>query len=430
MAGTGGRWDIIGFDPHLWLDGYAGHCLLRANGEEQCLPFDPAHWPELLRQQLPQAAPVPDLPAECPFHSGLIGAWSYELGRLHQGLALRSPAPLLHAGLYRRALITDHASERCWLLAPATESAALVAELSRADAPSMGFELQGVFNPHLSETDHRIACERIAAYLLDGDCYQVNLAIRHATSWRGDGLAAYLHLRRVTPVPHAVYLACGHRRALLSLSPERFVRVSRNGAVQSEPIKGTRPRAHGAADLELREQLRDSAKDRAEHLMILDLIRNDLAQCCTDVAVARRFDVRSFANVHHLVSTVTGQLRPGLDALDMLHAALPGGSITGAPKLRAMQIIDELEQQPRDFYCGALGYLSACGNFDSNIAIRTLVISDDSICCWGGGGIVADSTAALEYREISDKIAPLMRALSELRISAATQPSNASRKAW
>jgi para-aminobenzoate synthetase component 1 len=191
--------------------------------------------------------------------------------------------------------------------------------------------------------------------------------------------------------------------------------------VETRPIKGTRPRAgHARLDAELIEALRASEKDKAENLMIVDLLRNDLSKSCAPgtVKVPKLFEVESFATVHHLVSTVTGELRPERDALDLLRGCFPGGSITGAPKLRAMQIIEELEPHRRGVYCGAIGYMGFDGGMDINIAIRTLVCSQGVIRFWAGGGIVADSRLEEEYQETFDKAAAMLKLLQQ---SAASQ---------
>ncbi|MEX2326470.1 MAG: anthranilate synthase component I family protein, partial [Pseudomonadales bacterium] len=198
---------------------------------------------------------------------------------------------------------------------------------------------------------------------------------------------------------------------------ERFVRVE-NGRVTTQPIKGTRRRGRtDAEDAALALELRNSEKDRAENLMIVDLLRNDLGKCCKpgSIRVEKLFELQSFPNVHHLVSTVTGELRGGVSPLAFLKAAFPGGSITGAPKVRAMEIIHELEPHERGPYCGAIGYYSYNGNLDTNLSIRTLVYKDGSIYYWGGGGIVADSVAADEYAESLAKVDFIRRALGPQR---------------
>jgi para-aminobenzoate synthetase component I len=202
---------------------------------------------------------------------------------------------------------------------------------------------------------------------------------------------------------------------VISASPERFLHVTRSGFVETRPIKGTRPRGVGPEhDAALGQALAESAKDRAENLMIVDLMRNDLSRVCAPgtVRVSELFSLERYATVHHLVSTVVGQLEPGYDALHLLRAAFPGGSITGAPKLRAMEIIAELEPSQRSVYCGSIGYFSLTGDLDTSIAIRTAIVRDGRVYFSAGGGIVVDSDPEQEYRETLDKARALIDALA------------------
>src|SRR5690606_18531048 len=235
---------------------------------------------------------------------------------------------------------------------------------------------------------------------------------RFSAPCAADPLTAYQQLRQVCPTPFAAYLE-SPAHAVLSLSPERFIRVA-EGQVATRPIKGTRPRGDTPEqDRALALELHSSPKDRAENLMIVDLLRNDLGRACVfgSVQVPELFSVESYPNVHHLVSSITGTLAPGQDALSLLAGAFPGGSITGAPKIRAMQIIEELEPVRRSLYCGSIGYIGCEGQMDMNIAIRSLVHQDDRLYCWGGGGIVADSDGEAEYQESLTKVRVLMESL-------------------
>ncbi|NJN52147.1 MAG: anthranilate synthase component I family protein, partial [Gammaproteobacteria bacterium] len=258
------------------------------------------------------------------------------------------------------------------------------------------------------------AFERVQEYIRAGDCYQVNLARHYRAGFRGDHRDAawqiYSHLCEVNPAPYCAYLETADG-AIASLSPERFLRVE-GATVTSMPIKGTRPRGGtDAEDAQQRAALLASEKDRAENLMIVDLVRHDLGRVCRpgSIQTPRLFDIESFAAVHHLVSTVTGERRA-----DVTPLGVPGGGISrrvhhGAPKHAAMKIIDALEPVGRSIYCGAIGYVDGSGLLDSNVAIRTLVIGRDAIHCWGGGGIVADSRADKESREIDQKISQLLQ---------------------
>ena len=361
-----------------------------------------------------------------PFCGGAIGYFGYDLARRLERLpALAEDAeriPEMAAGIYDWAVVVDHVERRSWLAGqgrdPETDIKwdALVASFSeppreRARQP---FRILSPVASNMTHDDYARAFRRIRGYIHDGDCYQVNLAQRFSAAAAGDPWLAYQRLRVINPAPFSAYFSTPYAQ-ILSASPERFLRVE-GGRVETRPIKGTRPRAgHARLDAEQIEQLRASEKDRAENLMIVDLLRNDLSKNCAPgtVRVPKLFDVESFATVHHLVSTVTGELKAGRDALDLLRGCFPGGSITGAPKLRAMQIVEELEPHRRGVYCGAIGYVGFDGGMDLNIAIRTLVISHGTVRCWAGGGIVADSQLEDEYQETFDKAAAMLKVLQQ-----------------
>ena len=361
-----------------------------------------------------------------PFTGGAIGYFGYDLARRIERLpACAQDAeciPEMAVGIYDWAVVVDHAERRTWLAGhgrdPETDLkwARLVRLFSepageRTRAP---FRVTSRIASNLPHAAYANRFQRIKRYIAEGDCYQVNLAQRFAAQARGDAWLAYQALRVMNPTPFSAYLSTPYAQ-VLSASPERFLKVE-NGIVETKPIKGTRPRAgHARLDAELANALRDSVKDRAENVMIVDLLRNDLSKNCRlgSVRVPRLFDVESYATVHHLVSTVTGELRPDRDALDLLRGAFPGGSITGAPKLRAMPIIEELEPHRRGVYCGSIGYIGFDGNMDTNIAIRTLVFSRGEVRFWAGGGIVADSRLEDEYQETFDKAAAMLKLLQQ-----------------
>jgi len=242
----------------------------------------------------------------------------------------------------------------------------------------------------------------------------VNLAQRFVSACSGNPWTAYKALREMNSAPFSAYLNLPDLQ-ILSSSPERFLKVIDN-VVETKPIKGTRPRLeHEAEDQHQMVVLSESKKDRAENVMIVDLLRNDISKNCKkgSVKVPKLFDVESFATVHHLVSTVKGVLADGQHALDLLRNCFPGGSITGAPKIRSMEIIEELEPNTRGIYCGSIGYIGFNGNMDTNIAIRTLVHSNQTIRFWAGGGIVNDSVMEDEYQESFDKAAALLGLLKQ-----------------
>ncbi len=375
-----------------------------------------------LRTLEPAEAPA-DSPL--PFVGGLIGMFAYDFGRHLEQLPHRSvddcALPAARMGLYAWALVSDHQLQRSQLVFhPSVEEDERnrLVRLFTADAtPSAAtFQLQGRFEADIDAAEYRQALGRIQDYIQAGDCYQVNYAQRFRARCQGDAWAAYCSLRAACPTPYAGFMAL-EEGAIASLSPERFLRLGA-GEVETRPIKGTRPRrTDPLADAAEAQALLASPKDRAENLMIVDLLRNDLGRSCQvgSIRVPELFALESYPNVHHLVSSVVGTLAEGCDAFDLLAGSFPGGSITGAPKIRAMQIIDELEPSDRSIYCGSLLYIDVRGEMDSSIAIRTLLFRDGQVRCWGGGGIVADSDWQAEYQESIDKVRVLMETLEGLR---------------
>ncbi|QHF46362.1 aminodeoxychorismate synthase, component I [Pseudomonas sp. S35] len=379
-----------------------------------------------LRKNLSQLgeATLPD-DYELPFAGGLIGYLSYDFGRhLEQMPHLAVDdlhLPDARFGLYAWALISDHLAQTSQLvfhpaLAESERQRLMTLFGSDAGAVPATFTLQGPMAPDLSVEAYQQAIERIQAYIQAGDCYQVNFAQRFRAPCSGDPWVAYCALREACPTPFSGFQSLPDDGAVLSLSPERFVRISER-QVETRPIKGTRPRAATPEeDAAHAAELLASPKDRAENLMIVDLLRNDLGRSCRtgSVNVPELFSLESYPNVHHLVSSVTGTLADDKDALDLIAGSFPGGSITGAPKIRAMQIIDELEPTRRGLYCGSLVYLDVRGEMDSSIAIRSLLVKDGQVCCWGGGGIVADSQWEAEYQESLTKVRVLLQTLEGL----------------
>jgi para-aminobenzoate synthetase component 1 len=280
-------------------------------------------------------------------------------------------------------------------------------------APAPEFDLLEPFSALESRQTYIDNFERVQEYIQAGDCYQANLAQCFEAAFRGAPWSAFRTLSRAFPTPFSAFIDLDEQQ-IVSLSPERFVRIE-GREVETKPIKGTRRRGTTAAeDLALRDELAASEKDRAENLMIVDLLRNDLGRSCAtgSVRVESLFRIESYRNVHHLVSTITGRLRDGVTPFTALMHAYPGGSITGAPKIRAMEIIQELEAQPRGPYCGSIFYLSCHGRMDSSIAIRTALCRNGTMRFWGGGGVVADSEAESEYQETLTKVRPIMEVLS------------------
>ncbi len=418
-----GRYDIIAAEPMVTLVTRGNLTEIRENGNIRLSPEDPF---QLVRQALGKSAATPP---ELPFCGGAIGYFGYDLARRLEKLpelALdEENSPEMAVGIYDWAVVVDHLQRRTWLVSagrdPTIASRWPHLRRSFSQIQTIGwqradFRILGNVASNMSRAAYGKAFRRIQHYIREGDCYQVNLAQRFSARCRGNPWTAYETLRRVNPAPFSAFLNLPQVQ-ILSSSPERFLRVN-DGEVETKPIKGTRPRSPDPAEdhrqiLELGESL----KDRAENLMIVDLLRNDIGKNCLagSVRVPELFAIESHATVHHLVSTVKGRLAPGHHALELLRGCFPGGSITGAPKIRAMEIIEELEPNRRGVYCGSIGYIGFGGDMDSNIAIRTLVHSDHRIRFWAGGGIVADSGLEQEYQECYDKAAAMLNLLEHFR---------------
>jgi para-aminobenzoate synthetase component 1 len=254
---------------------------------------------------------------------------------------------------------------------------------------------------------------QIQEYLLAGDCYQINLAQRFEVNYEGSEWEAFNLINGANCAPFSAFITLPESR-ILSVSPERFIKLD-SRKIETKPIKGTRPRGRDdEQENQFIKSLQNSEKDRAENLMIVDLLRNDIGRVAQagSVCVPKLFDVETFPAVHHLVSTIHAQLNEKYSAVDLLKASFPGGSITGAPKIRAMQIIEELEPHRRNAYCGSIGYISRHGQMDTSITIRTLVAERGKLYAWAGGGIVADSDCEEEYQETLDKLSKILPILS------------------
>lgn len=451
---TRGRYDIISAAPVASLR-YEKGALCGEN-----LPFvieaeqDPFQALELLQQygiakglasiedllQLHNASANPP-----PFCGGLLGYFGYDLGRSIEKMPSVATddlqLPEMHLGLYSWAVIIDHDIEEAYVVGTDLIDPDAFKQLQlslnqiaydrhhsevakkniqqKSDDQEAGeldpfqFQLKSDFVSNVDEQAYQDALTRINEYILSGDCYQVNFAQRFSAQCGGDPWQAYLQLREAAPTHFSAFIDTKDG-AILSLSPERFLSVDSHGNVITQPIKGTQPRAKDKAqDQANKEYLQHSTKDRAENVMIVDLLRNDLSKACAihSVKVPKIFDIESYENVHHLVSTVIGKLDHDHSAISLLKNCFPGGSITGAPKIRSMEIIDELEPHRRSIYCGSIGYISLCGRMDTSITIRTLLVEGEHIYCWAGGGIVADSVISAEYQETFDKVNNLLNAL-------------------
>ena len=411
-----GRYDIISANPICTLvtqDDITTITHKNITTESTLDPFD------LVKAELLPSTTAQNL----PFNGGAIGYFSYDLARRLEKLPViatdAEQIADMAIGIYTWAVIVDHQQQQSYLVGYAESDAAwqsLITQFSvlPTSESTPPFKVAGAIKSNMDEHSYADAFKKIKQYLKEGDCYQVNLAQRFIANCTGSPWTAYLKLRELNAAPFSGYLNLPDAQ-VLSSSPERFLKVTQ-GLVETKPIKGTRPRKQNVTeDAQQIQSLQNSHKDKSENLMIVDLLRNDIGKTCKkgSVKVPLIFNVESYATVHHLVSTITGELDDNQHALDLLKTCFPGGSITGAPKIRSMEIIEELEPNRRGVYCGAIGYIGFNGNMDTNIAIRTLVHSNNTIRFWAGGGIVNDSDVADEYQESFDKAKALLDLLKE-----------------
>ncbi len=411
LPGAHGGWSFFGADPFAVCrgdDGAAAATLWRGT-----------------RRHVPAAGRV------APFQGGVVGYWAYELaapGRREADL------PLLVAGAYDVVGAIEHATGRAWLVStglpdhgPAAAGRArrrLEAFAARLAAPPSppGCVVPGpaMVTCSMTADAFRAAVRTVQAHIRAGDIFQANLTQRWTAAHGDTRTTRFAHAlaERVaarSPAPFAAFLDAGDH-AVVSASPERFLAL-RGGSVEARPIKGTRPRdPDPTTDRALAAALSASAKDRAENVMIVDVLRNDIGRVCRfgSVEVPELCTLEAYPQVWHLTSAVTGALRADRDAFDLLEACFPGGSITGAPKIRAMEILAGLEPVPRHVYTGAIGYVDWNGDADWNIAIRTALVTPGAVRFAAGGGITADSDPDAEYEETLHKAEGLRAALSDL----------------
>lgn len=412
--------DIISADPLATLETRGLVTTLTRHGEISEHHEDPlallAHTQQELLGELDLCA------TRLPFIGGALGLFGYDLGRCFERLPVQAAAdiavPDMAVGIYDWALLRNVASGD-WQLVHWGDEAGLAKRLAWLEqqqaAPLPAFALQGAWQSNMSRAEYGQKFARIQEYLAAGDCYQINLTQRFSAPYQGDEWQAYCLLAAANKAPFSAFIRLPDS-ALLSLSPERFLLLD-GRHIETKPIKGTRPRhPDPATDRQVALELAQADKDRSENLMIVDLLRNDIGRVSRpgSVSVPHLFSVESFPAVHHLVSTIHGELDARWQGVDLLRACFPGGSITGAPKIRAMEIIEELEPQRRNAYCGSIGYLSQHGRMDTSICIRTLIAEAGRLHCWAGGGIIADSDADSEYQETYDKVARILPPLSAL----------------
>jgi anthranilate synthase component 1 len=420
-----GRWSFLGFRPRRVIRLQDGALTVGDEPRDAADPFA-AVAAELERYRV---APLPGMP---PFAGGAVGLFGYDLARLAEPAIGAHPPDDL--GLPDLALIVsdvllafDHLRHEVTVLANVfvdddldaryDEAVAAIAEVRERLADPVPRAVAGTREPpafasNLGADGYARAVEEIKEYIRAGDCYQVVPSQRWSADSPVDALSIYRGLRTVNPSPYMYYLDFEDFQ-IAGASPEPLVRVT-GRHVEQRPIAGTRPRAGTPrGDLERAEELLADEKERAEHVMLVDLARNDLGRVCEygSVSVDALMDVETYSHVMHIVSSVSGTLRPAVTGIDALRASLPAGTLSGAPKIRAMQVIDELEPVKRGPYGGAVGYVSYSGDLDACIYIRSAVVKDGRVHVQAGGGIVADSDPAYELAETEAKAGAVLRAV-------------------
>jgi len=423
------KFSIIGFDPFLRLESKGDRITLSRGRLSEIYFGNPL---DRLSELLSRYRFRND--TKLPIIGGAIGYFAYDLchhiEKLPKNAVDDIKLPDMALGFYDTFVIVDHLVNKTFVVSlifseDETNTAVLKAREIKAlieSAKSKEHILGKNISTHkanplsnFTPDEYYKIVERAREYIHDGDIYQVNLSQRFETDIQVSPILLYEGLRNLNPAPFAAFLNfAGY--SVLSSSPERFLSLE-GTQLETRPIKGTWPRGRDKSEDETNKQLlKNSVKDKAENLMIVDLMRNDIGKVCKigSVNVTDLFAVESYATVHHLVSTVTGELRDGLDAVDCIKATFPGGSITGAPKIRAMQIIDELEPTCRSIYTGSIGYIGFDGSMDINIAIRTIIIKGRKAYYQVGGGIVWDSVPQTEYEETLHKGRSLYNAINSI----------------
>lgn len=358
---------------------------------------------------------------QLPFVVGAAGLCGYDLGRYYEQLPdLREHSyhcPDMAVGIFTQSVIMDTHTDTIYHCRLSHHAPLHQQPLwQQPAAPANRFALTSQWQSNLSQDGYTQALAQVHRYIVAGDCYQINMAQRFEAGYQGCEWQAYQALTQANNTPFSAFIRLPDS-CVLSISPERFISVN-NNKVQTKPIKGTRPRyPDKTRDAQSAAELQNAEKDRAENLMIVDLLRNDLSKHCQPhtVKVPHLFALESYEAVHHLVSTVEGELNPDASPLDLLAGAFPGGSITGAPKIRAMEIIEQLEPHRRNIYCGSIMYYGIKQDMDSSITIRTLLAENHRLYCWAGGGIVLDSQADAEYQETLDKVSRILPALEQMQ---------------
>lgn len=421
-AHPGSRYSFVMAFPIETIESKNGKTMVTNWDQRLTLPGDPF---DIVRNRLSawieRATPAPGIP---PFQGGAAGYFGYDLGRtietLPETAAANPDIPDMAVGIYDQVYAYDHKTGKGWIVTHAKSDKEakrkqefLLAQITR-ETPDPAYRPARLdWRSSDTEGTYKEKVQSVIDYICAGDIFQANIAqsFHAALPANYDAFGHYVVLREINRAPFASFMNLG-TFSVASASPERFLSVDPRGEVVTMPIKGTRPHvADPVQDRQYREDLLNSEKDRAENIMIVDLLRNDLSKVCQPDSISAHnlCQLETFASVHHLVSTVRGTLKKDKDALALLRACFPGGSITGAPKIRAMEIIEGIEPARRGPYCGSMAYIGFDGQMDSNILIRTLVFEKGRVSFNAGGGIVADSDPAAEYQETLHKAEAIFR---------------------
>ncbi len=408
------RYDILVADPVAVIETQGAMSTISREGQTLTSEEDPF---ELLQGLLDDIG-IQESNSNLPFIGGALGYFAYDLGRRIEKLPKLATHDIhcadMAVGIYDWALIVDHEEHAATLVSK--DLAHRENWLSQFQSSTLEpFTLTRDWQANLSKSQYRSRFNKVQNYLQSGDCYQINLAQRFSAQYQGSEWLAFQELDANNAAPFSAFIRTP-TNAILSVSPERFLQLE-DSSIETKPIKGTRPRGGNTVDdMANAQELKEAPKDQAENLMIVDLLRNDIGRVAKpgSVKVPQLFEIESFPAVHHLVSTITAQMNEPYRATDLLRACFPGGSITGAPKIRAMQIIEELEPHRRNVYCGSIGYISLDGKMDTSITIRTLIAQNEHLYAWAGGGIVADSQCDSEYQETFDKLSKILPVLRNM----------------
>ena len=413
-VGNYGRYDILSSNPRVKVTSNGNHINVIENNLISSFYDNPLYILEKYYK-------IRKFDTDLPFNNGMIGYFGYEafnfLPNNNKDNNDSEVFPDIAVGFYDWAIVVDHEKKETWVTFLDKNS---IVDNIITKFSSENLKVKYNHNYNFSDFKQNISEEKyidnvlkIKEYISSGDCYQVNYSQNFEVNYSGNAWDIYKDLRNINPAPYSSFFKLSDQ-FIISSSPERFISI-KDSLIETKPIKGTLKRLIDKnLDHEQINILKNDEKNIAENLMIVDLLRNDLSKCCElhSVKVTKLFDIESYTSVHHMVSTVVGTLNPKTTSIDILKACFPGGSITGAPKKRAMEIISELENRKRGIYCGSVGYFDGNNNMDTNICIRTITLTENKISFAAGGGIVYDSDPRDEYHESLEKVSVFIKYFS------------------